>query len=93
MSEQAERMVEWGFKTLVGVLFAIVGWFGIRAFEQLSDHGDRITRVEASSVKSTEVNQLSVAIAQLVTSRERDREEQRELAQEIRELRAELSKR
>lgn len=93
MSQQAERFMEWGFKLLVGILFAIGGWFLGSMFTKQLEHGDRLTKVEASAVKSQEVTTLSIAIAQLVTSRERDREEQRELAQEIRELRAELSKR
>lgn len=103
MSQQTERMMEWAFKTVVGVCLAIVAYFGSQAFDQLQDHEVRLSRREANAFTSQDANKLLLAVNQLnfqVAQQQKDLDERKkndstitEVLQELKELRRELERR
>lgn len=75
MSRETERIFEWGFKTAIGVCFAIIAYFGSTAFEQLQDHEVRLSRREANAFTSQDANELLIALNRLTFQVDQQRKE------------------
>ena len=98
MSQQAERVLKWGFQSVTAILLTVISWLGANAISQINDHEVRISTREANAFTSQDANKLLISINQLTFEVSQHRKEldtlnkeRRQLAEYIEEIERRLS--